>query len=274
MSLIRPPAVAGAFYPAEPGELAGMLDTMLDAARTTESTRVRSTPPAALILPHAGYVYSGSTAARGYSLVEGSGVQRVVLLGPTHRVPVSGLALPSVEAFATPLGRVRVEQDATHLPQVVIDDAPHAMEHSLEVHLPFVQKVLGDVAVVPFAVGRASPAEVAEVIDACWGGSETLVLISSDLSHYLPYAQAQHVDEETLTQILAAEGPITPEQACGSGAINGLLHLVEKRRLRPELVAACNSGDTAGDRRRVVGYATVAFDEMGPKEIDIDEVMA
>lgn len=274
MSLIRPPAVAGAFYPAEPGELAGMLDTMLDAARATASTRVRSTPPAALILPHAGYVYSGSTAARGYSLVEGSGVQRVVLLGPTHRVPVSGLALPSVEAFATPLGRVRVEQDATHLPQVVIDDAPHAMEHSLEVHLPFVQKVLGDVAVVPFAVGRASPAEVAEVIDACWGGSETLVLISSDLSHYLPYAQAQHVDEETLTQILAAEGPITPEQACGSGAINGLLHLVEKRRLRPELVAACNSGDTAGDRRRVVGYATVAFDEMGPKEIDIDEVMA
>lgn len=258
MSSLRPPAVAGAFYPADPDELTGMLDTMLAEARPT----ARPAAPAALIVPHAGYVYSGSTAARGYVLVEESDVERVVLLGPTHRVSVSGLALPSVEAFATPLGQVRVEHDATHLPQVVIDDAPHAMEHSLEVHLPFVQRVLGDVPVVPFAVGWASPAEVAEVIDACWGGPETLVLISSDLSHYLPYEQARQVDEATLRQILAADGPITPGQACGSGGINGLLHLIGKRRLRPTLVAACNSGDTAGDRRRVVGYACVAFDEV------------
>lgn len=258
MTRIRPPAVAGAFYPADPDELRTMLDTLLDDARTHPRP---GSSPKALIVPHAGYIYSGSTAARGFALLGDVAVERVVLLGPTHRVPVTGLALPAAEALATPLGPLRVEHAATHLPQVVVDDAPHALEHSLEVLLPFVQLVLGDVPVVPFAVGRATPEQVAQVLDACWGGPQTLVLISSDLSHYLPYEQARRVDDATLHQILTLDGPITHEQACGATGVNGLLHTATSRGLRPELVAACSSGDTAGDRRRVVGYASVAWQE-------------
>jgi AmmeMemoRadiSam system protein B len=262
---VRPPAVAGAFYPADRDTLASVVGELLADARTHLSP---SGPvPKALVLPHAGYVYSGSTAARGYAaLLPARGrLTRVVLLGPTHRVAVDGLALPAAHAFATPLGLVRIAEIdpavRASLPQVVDRPDVHAQEHSLEVHLPFLQWVLGDVEVVPLAVGRAAPPVVAAVIDALWGGPETVVVVSSDLSHYLPYAEATLRDEATVARLLALDGPITHEDACGATPVNGLLVTARARGLRPDLLHRCTSGDTAGDRRRVVGYAAVAFHE-------------
>ena len=189
----------------------------------------------------------------------------MVLLGPTHRVAVDGLALPGAHAFATPLGDVRVVEPEpavlAALPQVVVRPVVHALEHSLEVHLPFVQVALGDVEVLPLAVGRAAPEDVAAVLDAVWGGPETVVVVSSDLSHYLTYEQAATVDAVTVRQVLGLDGPLGHEQACGATPLNGLLVAAGRHDLRPRLLGACSSGDTAGDRRRVVGYAAVAFDE-------------
>lgn len=263
---MRPAAVAGQFYPADPEVLQRDLRHLLaDAERRLPADLP---VPAALILPHAGYVYSGSTAALGYALLARAAGRtgRVVLLGPTHRVPVEGLALPGAAAMATPLGLVRVEvpdgRVLATLPQVVEDSAAHALEHSLEVHLPFLQVALGDVAVVPFAVGRASPTEVAAVLDAVRGGPESVVVVSSDLSHYLPYALAEQVDRETVDQVLRLAGPLDGEQACGAAPVNGLLVAARRRGLVPRLLGRCSSGDTAGDRRRVVGYAAIAFDRL------------
>jgi AmmeMemoRadiSam system protein B len=223
--------------------------------------------PKALILPHAGYVYSGSTAALGYAaLAPGRDrIRRVVLLGPTHRVGVDGLALPDAEAFETPLGLTAVEavDSATRarLPQLVDSALVHAMEHSLEVHVPFLQTVLPEATVVPVAVGWADPPSVAAVIEALWGGPETVVLVSSDLSHYLPYDRARAVDRVTVDQILRLDGPLSHDQACGATPANGLLVVARRRGLVARLLGMCNSGDTAGDRGRVVGYAAVAFTE-------------
>lgn len=270
MPTVRPAAVAGAFYPAQAQVLAGEVARLLDEAGRDLPARPQTTVPIwpkALIVPHAGYIYSGATAARAYAMLAPlrDTIRRVVLLGPTHRVPVRGLALPGAGFFSTPLGSVEVDQAAvallTDLPQVTVSPAAHAMEHSLEVQLPFLQTVLGRFQLLPLAVGDASPAEVAEVLEALWGGRETLIVVSSDLSHFLTDRTAQVVDGETVRRILALEGPLTHEQACGGTPINGLLLTARKHRLQPELLAQCNSGDTSGDHQRVVGYAAVAFGE-------------
>lgn len=258
---IRPAAVAGMFYPGSPSQLAADVRALLAATTAGEALP----QPKAIIAPHAGYIYSGPTAATVYARLAPwrAAIRRIILLGPTHRIAVRGLAVPSSEFFATPLGNVRIDGEAraaiASLPQVVISDAAHAQEHSLEVHLPFLQTVLDDFAVLPLAVGHASPHAVAEVIERLWGGDETLIVVSSDLSHYLPYAAAKQVDRDTCGQILNGDVPIDPEQACGAYPINGLLLAAQRHGLQPELVDLRNSGDTAGDKSRVVGYAAFAF---------------
>lgn len=267
MHTVRQPAVAGAFYPGEAGPLASTVASLLAAARAEAPGGAVPTPPKVLIVPHAGYVYSGLMAARAYAQLDGlrERVRRVLLLGPVHRVPVRGLALPGSAAFATPLGEVEVDTAAVAalkpLRQVVVHPAAHALEHSLEVQLPFLQSVLDDFKLLPLAVGDAEPYEVAEVLDALWGGPETLIVVSSDLSHYLPYAAARNLDGQTVERILALDGPLTHEQACGGTPINGLLLAARRRHLQPRLLGLCNSGDTAGDRQRVVGYAAFSFTE-------------
>jgi AmmeMemoRadiSam system protein B len=262
---VRQPAVAGAFYPGEATTLARMVADLMTSARTRTPVDPLDVAPKALIVPHAGYVYSGSTAALGFAqlTLARTPIRRVVLLGPVHRVPIRGLALPGARAFATPLGAVPIDQDAaravSRLPQVSVSAAAHALEHSLEVQLPFLQSVLEEFTLLPLAVGDATPAEVAQVLDAAWGGPETLILISSDLSHYLPYAEARAIDEETVGRILALDGPLSHTRACGATPVNGLLVAARTHSLQPHLLQACSSGDTAGDTRRVVGYASIAF---------------
>ncbi|HEX6733598.1 MAG TPA: AmmeMemoRadiSam system protein B [Azonexus sp.] len=256
----RPPAVAGMFYPAAASTLRASVDVMLAAAPATAMAQ-----PKAIIVPHAGYIYSGPTAACAYAALAPwrQTIRRVVLLGPTHRVAVRGLALPSCRAFATPLGEIRLDTAAMaaldELPQVRRNDAAHALEHSLEVQLPFLQRALDEFTLIPLAVGQAEPEAVAEVLECLWGGDETLLVISSDLSHFLPYATAQQVDRNTCQHILALDARLDPEQACGAYPINGLLLLAGRRGLQAGLLECCNSGDTAGDRERVVGYAAFAF---------------
>jgi len=257
---VRPAAVAGMFYPGDARELSRDVGMMLAGAKTPELR------PKALIAPHAGYIYSGAVAASAYALLKpiSDNIRRVVLLGPTHRIAVRGLALPGADAFDTPLGRVGIDLDAARLiaglPQVSLSPQAHAQEHSLEVHLPFLQSILPDFSLLPLAVGMASPEEVAEVLDALWGGEETLIVISSDLSHYLPYPVARKVDADTVDAILHGH-PVTHEQACGGTPVNGLLLAARRHHLTPHLLDLRNSGDTAGSRDRVVGYAAFAFTE-------------
>lgn len=253
------------FYPGNAEELAHTVDSLLAEAAAGLPAGVVGSPagvavPKAVIVPHAGYVYSGSTAARAFArLVPAAGrISRVVLFGPTHHVAVRGLALPTATAFRTPLGEIPVGRpDLSDLDQVVVNDSAHADEHSLEVELPFLQRVLGEFELVPFAVGEATGEEVAVVVDRVWGGPETLLVFSSDLSHYHPYAQAQRLDRETVADMLALRGPIDPRRACGAYPVNGLLVSAAMRGLATELFGLCNSGDTAGDRSRVVGYAAI-----------------
>jgi AmmeMemoRadiSam system protein B len=258
---IRPAAVAGMFYPDDPVELARDVRAMLSAAH------VHTQRPKALIAPHAGYIYSGPVAASAYALLApiAAQIKHVVLLGPTHRVAVRGLALPGVDAFDTPLGRVEIDvaaaQKIAHLPQVTISPQAHALEHSLEVQLPFLQTLLPDFKLLPLAVGMATPEEVDEVLEVLWGGPETLIVISSDLSHYLPYATAKQVDGMTADTILHLQAPVSHEQACGGTPVNGLLLAARQHGLTPHLLDLRNSGDTAGDKSRVVGYAAFAFTE-------------
>lgn len=259
----RPAAVAGLFYPGDAATLARDVGDLLAAVPGT--TLAHS--PKALIVPHAGYIYSGPVAASAYALLKPrrGTIRRVVLLGPVHRVPVRGLALPGVDAFATPLGRVAIDADAVRqlgsFRQITTSPAAHAQEHSLEVQLPFLQEVLGDFKLVPLAVGDARPEEVAEVIEALWGGEETLIVVSSDLSHYLNYDQAQRTDRETCETIRDLRASIDHDQACGGTPINGLMLVARRRHLTPHLLDRRTSGDTAGDRTRVVGYAAFAFTE-------------
>jgi MEMO1 family protein len=260
---VRQPAVAGAFYPRLKQTLSSEVAGLLAGARGRAAGLLAA--PKALIVPHAGYIYSGQIAALAYAQLESvrETVRRVVLLGPVHRVPVRGLALPGVSAFATPLGEIEIDQAAvasvSHLHQVVVSSPAHALEHSLEVQLPFLQATLDEFKLVPLAVGDVSAADVAEVLEALWGGPETLIVISSDLSHFLSYRAAQTVDQETTRNILALDGPLTHEQACGGTPINGLLLAASHHKLQPQLLGQCNSGDTAGDRQRVVGYAAFTF---------------
>lgn len=259
----RPAAVAGTFYPADPAGLNATIDQLL-AGIPPETPRSR---PKALIVPHAGYIYSGTTAAAAYARLApwAAEIHRVILLGPTHRVAVDGMALPEVEAFTTPLGNIRLDAHAiallAGLPQIVFSNQVHAFEHSLEVHLPFLQRLLDHFTLVPLAVGHASPEAVAEVIDLLWGGPETLIVVSTDLSHFLPYATARQVDRNTCQHILQGDTDLHPEQACGAYPVNGLLLAARRRGLQPTLLACCNSGDTAGDRHRVVGYAAFQIEE-------------
>ncbi|WP_137893841.1 AmmeMemoRadiSam system protein B [Ramlibacter sp. 2FC] len=262
MQHTRPPAVAGSFYPRQSEALAREVGQLLAAAAVDAAGPA---VPKALVVPHAGYVYSGPTAAAAYARLAPwrDRLHRVVLLGPVHRMPVRGLALPGAAAFATPLGEVAVDQEAVaalaELPQVVVSPAAHALEHSLEVQLPFLQSVLADFRLLPLAVGDATPDEVAEVLLRVWGGPETLIVISSDLSHYLPYRQAQACDRDTVSRILQLDGPLTHQQACGGTPLSGLLLAARQHGLQPQLLDLRNSGDTAGDRARVVGYAAIAF---------------
>ncbi|MFL6563318.1 MAG: AmmeMemoRadiSam system protein B, partial [Burkholderiales bacterium] len=264
MASIRPAAVAGMFYPGEPRALAAEIARFLG---TDDTLAPRLAFPKALVVPHAGYVYSGAVAARAYqelALARGM-VRRVVLLGPAHRVPVRGLAAPSVEAFQTPLGSVALDRVALRsladLPQVVQSDSAHALEHALEVQLPFLQTVLGEFSLVPLAVGTADAAEVTEVLERLWGGAETLLVVSTDLSHYHAYAEARRIDAATLARIAARATDIDHDEACGATPLNGLLACARKRELPVRLLAACNSGDTAGAKDSVVGYSSFALYE-------------
>jgi MEMO1 family protein len=259
MTRVRPPAVAGMFYPDDGAVLRRDVMAMLAGCP------VAGPVPKAIIAPHAGYIYSGPVAARVYArLAPLAGlVSRVVLLGPVHRVWVPGLALPGVEAFDTPLGRVFLEAESVAalagFPQVETNAAAHAMEHSLEVQLPFLQTVLGDFKLVPLVVGGASPEAVAEVLEALWGGPETLVVVSSDLSHFLPYAEARDLDASTADAIMRLDGHLVGERACGAHPVNGLLLAARRHGLTPHQIDLRNSGDTAGDKQRVVGYGAFAF---------------
>ena len=263
---IRNAAVAGLFYPGDTRRLAAEVDELL-ASGGEPAPRLGF--PKALIVPHAGYIYSGPVAARAYDqLAAARGtVRRVVLLGPVHRVPVRGLAVPEAHAFATPLGAIPVDREALaavrDLPQVVQSDAAHALEHSLEVQLPFLQKQLGDFSLVPFAVGTASVPEVGEVIERLWGGRETLIVLSTDLSHYHAYDDARRIDGATLARIAQLASDLDHDEACGATPLNGLLAVAQRRRLAIRLLAACNSADTAGGRARVGGYSTFALEEPG-----------
>jgi hypothetical protein len=263
----RPPAVAGMFYPGDAASLQDELATCLAVPPAPTFDATTKGLLKAVIVPHAGYIYSGGTAGHAYALLAplAGRIRRVVLLGPCHRVSVRGLAAPTVKAFATPLGSIPLDRAAldalADLPQVVASDAAHAQEHSLEVQLPFLQTVLGEFELVPLAVGDASAGEVAEVLDRLWGGPETLIVISSDLSHFHSYREAQSIDNATVAHILALDQLTSFDQACGALPINGLLAVARRRGLRIERVAQCNSGDTAGDKGRVVGYASFALYE-------------
>jgi len=264
MNTIRPAAVAGTFYPGEAQVLAAEVAALIGEA-TPMAAPGRT--PKAVIVPHAGYVYSGPIAARIYArlLPLRGRVRRVVLIGPAHRVRFRGIALPGVAAFASPLGEVAIDAGAATalaaLPQVCVRADAHAEEHCLEVQLPFLQSVLGDFRLVPLVVGEATPAEVAQVLDALWGGEETLVVVSSDFSHYLDYRAAQRIDGETARAITSLEAGLGHEQACGATPINGLIEAARRRHMGVEQVDLRNSGDTAGDRGRVVGYGAFAFHE-------------
>ena len=277
-SRVRPPAVAGSFYPEEPSALRSMVEACLAQARQARGTRgaaprAETPPPSrpkAVIAPHAGYIFSGPIAGSAYGAVSDGleGIERVVLLGPSHFVPFAGLALPRAEAFQTPLGLVPVDAEARgailRAAHVVTADAPHAREHSLEVQLPFLQVLLGDeVPVLPIVSGDATAPQVTAALERVWGGDETLIIISSDLSHYLDYARARAVDAATAKSILARAAELDADQACGHVAINGLLHAARLRHLNVRLLDLRNSGDTQPDRSRVVGYGAFALYE-GP----------
>lgn len=272
MSSIRPAAVSGMFYPGEASALASDVAAYLAAAKPQGDVR----RPKAIIAPHAGYVYSGPIAASIYARLAPlrGKVRRVVLAGPAHRVYVRGAAIPSVSAFASPLGDVPLDGEALArlraLDFVEVSDRAHALEHSLEVHVPFLQSVLGTATsgagsstfwLVPVVVGNASSEEMARLFDELWGGDETLIVVSSDLSHYMPYEAARIRDGRTAQAILALRDSLEPDEACGAAPINGLLRAARRRAMVPEQVDLRNSGDTAGDRSRVVGYGAFAFHE-------------
>jgi hypothetical protein len=263
---IRPAAVAGSFYTSDAAALASEIEAFLACAAPGPNG---ARPPKAIIAPHAGYMYSGAIAATVYArLAPLRGVvERVVLAGPAHRVYVHGVAVPASQAFASPLGAVAIDLETVarlrEKPFVEVSDRAHALEHSLEVHLPFLQSVLGSFRLVPLVVGDAKPREMAELFDATWGGRETLIVVSSDLSHYLPYESARARDRATADAILGFEAHLVPDEACGAAPINGLLEAARRRRMEAELVDLRNSGDTAGSRDRVVGYGAFAFREPG-----------
>ena len=261
MQGVRPAAVAGLFYPDSRVELRRMIDRLLRSTFSDDAAPL----PKAILTPHAGYVYSGPVAASAMEAMRcGNGrVERVVLIGPSHRVRVRGLALPAADCFETPLGKVEIDIEASRslldLPQVRIDAAPHAREHGLEVEIPFLQQVFGHFRIVPLVAGDATVEEVSEVLERLWGGDETVFVISSDLSHFLDYDAAREMDQDTVERILRFEESIDVHHACGAAVINGFLPVAKKHHLEPKILDLRNSGDTAGGRDRVVGYCAMAF---------------
>ncbi len=260
MTTIRQPAVSDLFYPGDPRQLRTMLDAYL-GPETPEGAL-----PKAVIVPHAGYIYSAPVAARVYARLKSLAgqVRRVVLLGPAHRVPFYGLAVSDADLFRTPLGDIPVDHAAIQtldtFSQITHLEQAHAQEHALEVQLPFLQTVLGEFSLVPIVVGQATGEEVAEVLERLWGGPETLIVISSDLSHYHDYATAQRMDRRTSEAIVSLHPEkLDYEDACGRIPVQGLLLLAKRHGLEGELVDLRNSGDTAGSRDQVVGYGAYAF---------------
>jgi AmmeMemoRadiSam system protein B len=259
---VREPAVAGTFYPARPSSLARTVDELL-AERAPVSIDAK-----AFIVPHAGYVYSGPVAASAYRVLTArrDDVRRVVLVGPAHRAFLPGVAVPSVAAFRTPLGDVAIDAAARErvadLDGVVVDDAPHVAEHSIEVHLPFLQRALEDITIVPLVVGRAATTDVVRVLDALWNGPGTALIVSSDLSHYEDHDSATRHDLVTIDAITRGAGDsVGPYDACGAYAVRGLIEVGRDRGLEPTVLDRRTSGDTAGPRDRVVGYAAIAYAE-------------
>ncbi|MEC4682329.1 MAG: AmmeMemoRadiSam system protein B [Nitrospirota bacterium] len=265
MDNVRPAAVAGMFYPEDPYDLQEEVSTYLSEARPMVRPFKGTRPPKALIVPHAGYVYSGPIAASAYSLLEEyrSRIRKVVLLGPAHRIFLKGIAVPEEEVFVTPLGEVPIDRQGLillrDLPQVSINRNAHLKEHSLEVQIPFLQYLLEKFELLPLVVGLASPEEVDEVLERVWGGDQTLIVVSSDLSHYLRSSLARQVDRSTAESILALNPEITPEEACGAGPLNGLLLAARKKGMQAFELDLRNSGDTAGSSDQVVGYGAFAL---------------
>jgi len=262
MTVIREPAVAGQFYPGEASELNTTIRVLLDEANTAEGPA-----PKALIVPHAGYIYSGPVAATAYARLRPYRrlYTRVVLLGPCHRLAVDGLALSGADAFRTPLGDVPLDKQSIadlRMADVSVFDATHRFEHSLEVHLPFLQTVIEAFSLVPLVVGNVPASRVADVIDVLWGGPETLIVVSSDLSHYLGYDDAIAVDRGTCEAIESQQPDrISHDRACGATPIGGLLIAARRRGMTVATLDLRNSGDTAGDPDHVVGYGSWIFTE-------------
>jgi len=257
---IRPAAVADIFYTANGTELAAQVSDFMDADEVTNIV------PKALIVPHAGYIYSGGTAGKGFALVKKltAAVNKIVLIGPCHRVWIQGLAIPDCQYFETPLGKIEVDSktlnELVKFPQVTISDQAHAQEHSLEVQLPFLQSIFDQFKLIPLVAGEVSEDAFIEVLEYLWGGEETLIVISSDLSHFLDYDAAVAIDNKTSQAIESFEaGSINSDMACGSAGIKALLSLAKNKNLHVKTIHQCNSGDTAGDKDRVVGYGTYAI---------------
>jgi AmmeMemoRadiSam system protein B len=264
MSAVRPPAVAGSFYPADAVRLRAAVEAYLAAANGAHV----AAPAKAVIAPHAGYVYSGPVAGHAFAALgdDVAAIRRAVVVGPAHFVPFHGIAVPSADAFRTPLGDVPLDRAAIEelgdLAQAGVADAPHEPEHALEVELPFLQAVLGDFALVPLLVGAATSSEVAEVLDRLWGGPDTVLVISSDLSLYEPYGHAREHDAATAAAIECLDAAsLGPRDACGWLPVGGLLLAAGPRAMRVARLDLRNSGDTAGRKDQVVGYGAWAFCE-------------
>jgi MEMO1 family protein len=253
---VRPAAVAGRFYPSSPFQLRATVELLLANVRSASVAA-----PKAIIVPHAGYIYSGAVAATAFARLQphAGTITRVVLIGPAHYVRFRGLALPTVDAFETPLGIVPLAPGTAaalaDVAPMVQADALHAPEHDLEVELPFLQSILPSFELIPVLVGDAAPEEVTAVLERLWGGPETLIVVSSDLSHFHDYETARRLDTATAALIERGDwASLGPDNACGYLAIAGLLAEANRCDLAFQRLALVNSGDTAGSRDRVVGY--------------------
>lgn len=267
MRRVRPAAVAGAFYPDDPAELAAMIDSMLAGSASASPAAGEPGPPVALVVPHAGYVYSGPVAATAYSRLVPwrATIERVVVIGPPHRVPVRGLALSSADIFATPLGDIALDtatrDSMLQWPGVYVDDRAHAPEHSIEVHLPFLQRVLGTGwLLVPALAGGIDPQTLADALEPVWGAPNTVVVISTDLSHYHDILTARRMDRATADAIVGARWEdLDSDDACGAAGVRGALEMVRRKHEQVDLLDLRNSGDTAGPADRVVGYGSFSI---------------
>lgn len=252
---VRKAAVANLFYPGNPEDLSQLLEELFAPFTTEKKCRC-----IAAITPHAGYIYSGSTAAEAFAKIDFEGFDNLLLMGPAHRVPLRGLAVPSSTKFATPMGNYPLATDLikqlVEAGVAIYDDNAHLNEHSLEVQIPFLQHLGVDIPLIPVVAGWSSPRSVAKLIEFINSRSNTLVMVSSDLSHFHTYPEAKRIDQQTTDRILNMESDIKPEEACGCTAINGLLYWLKERGNTIQTVSQCNSGDTAGDKQRVVGYAS------------------